>query len=52
MVKQASVRELRGRPHPELVEDLKKLKEELQSIRFTKSTGTSVAKISKIKVLI
>ena len=35
----------------ELLQELKKQREELQNIRFTKVSGTAVAKLSKIKVL-
>ena len=43
--------ELRKKSPEELLSELKKLREELQSIRFTKVSGTAVAKLSKIKVL-
>ena len=51
MVKSTNTKTLRSKGDNDLLEELKKLKEELQSIRFTKSTGTSVAKLSKIKSL-
>ena len=35
----------------DLLNDLKKLREDLQTIRFTKVSGTAVAKLSKIKTL-
>ena len=35
----------------ELLAELKKNREELQNIRFTKVSGTAVAKLSKIKIL-
>lgn len=43
--------ELRKKSSEELLGELKKLREELQSIRFTKVSGTAVAKLSKIKIL-
>ena len=43
--------ELRKKSSEELLAELKKLREELQSIRFTKVSGTAVAKLSKIKIL-
>jgi len=43
--------ELRKKTGEELLQELKKQREELQSIRFTKVTGTAVAKLSKIKIL-
>lgn len=43
--------ELRKKTPEELQSELKKFREELQSIRFTKVSGTAVAKLSKIKVL-
>lgn len=43
--------ELRKKSGEELLAELKKLREELQSIRFTKVSGTAVAKLSKIKTL-
>ena len=44
-------RELRKKNSEDLLAELKKLREELQSIRFTKVSGTAVAKLSKIKQL-
>ena len=46
-----SAKEFRGKKHEELLGELKKLREELQKIRFTRSSGTAVAKLSKIKDL-
>ena len=46
-----SAKEFRGKKHEELLGELKKLREELQKIRFTKGSGTAVAKLSKIKDL-
>ena len=43
--------ELRKKTGEELLSELKKFREELQSIRFTKVSGTAVAKLSKIKTL-
>ncbi len=43
--------ELRKKSSEELLAELKKLREELQSIRFSKVSGTAVAKLSKIKIL-
>lgn len=43
--------ELRKKSPEELQSELKKLREELQNIRFTKVSGTAVSKLSKIKVL-
>ena len=43
--------EYRKKNTADLLNDLKKLREELQKIRFTKSSGTAVAKLSKIKDL-
>ncbi len=50
MPKGTSSTEYRKKNTEELVGDLKKLREELQTIRFTKVSGTAVAKLSKIKV--
>ena len=46
-----SAAEYRKKNNTELLADLKKLREELQTIRFTKVTGTAVSKLSKIKGL-
>ena len=46
-----SAKEFRGKKHEELLGELKKLREELQKIRFTKGSGTAVSKLSKIKDL-
>jgi len=43
--------ELRKKTGEELLQELKKQKEELQNIRFTKVSGTAVSKLSKIKTL-
>jgi ribosomal protein L29 len=50
MVKGVPVKEIRTKSHEELLGELKKLREDLQNIRFTKVSGTAVAKIAKIKV--
>lgn len=50
MPKGVAAKEYRKRNPEELLGDLKKLREELQNIRFTKVSGTAVAKLSKIKV--
>ena len=49
MPKETSAAEYRKKNTTELLADLKKLREELQTIRFTKVTGTAVSKLSKIK---
>ena len=51
MAKTTSAKEYRKKKSDELLADLKKLREELQKIRFTKSSGTAVSKLSKIKDL-
>ena len=51
MPKETSAAEDRKKNTTELLADLKKLREELQTIRFTKVTGTAVSKLSKIKPL-
>ena len=51
MPKETSAVEYRKKNNTELLADLKKLREELQTIRFTKVTGTAVSKLSKIKGL-
>ena len=51
MPKETSATEYRKKNNTELLADLKKLREELQTIRFTKVTGTAVSKLSKIKPL-
>ena len=51
MPKETSAAESRKKNTTELLADLKKLREELQTIRFTKVTGTAVSKLSKIKPL-
>lgn len=50
MPKGINAGEYRKRNNEELLADLRKLREELQTIRFTKVSGTAVAKLSKIKV--
>ena len=44
-------KEFRGKKNDELLGELKKMREELQKIRFTRSSGTAVSKLSKIKDL-
>ena len=51
MPKETSATEYRKKNNTELLAELKKLREELQTIRFTKVTGTAVSKLSKIKGL-
>ena len=51
MVKATSASTYRKKNNTELLSDLKKLREELQQIRFTKVSGTAVSKLSKIKTL-
>ena len=51
MAKTVSAKVYRGKNSEELINDLKKLREDLQKIRFSKSSGTAVAKLSKIKDL-
>ena len=51
MAKTTSAKEYRKKNKDELLNDLKKLREDLQKIRFTKGTGTAVAKLTKIKEL-
>lgn len=50
MPKEYSPAEFRKKNNADLLVDLKRLREELQNIRFTKVSGTAVAKLSKIKV--
>jgi ribosomal protein L29 len=50
MPKGTTAHEYRKRTADELVTELRKLREELQTIRFTKVSGTAVQKLSKIKV--
>lgn len=50
MTKGTSAKEYRKRSNDDLVSELRKLREELQTIRFTKVSGTAVQKLSKIKV--
>ena len=51
MAKQSSASDYRKKENKDLLTDLKKLREELQTIRFTKQSGTAVSKLSKIKTL-
>ena len=47
MAKTTSAKEYRKKNTSDLLNDLKKLREDLQKIRFTKGTGTAVAKLTK-----
>jgi ribosomal protein L29 len=49
-MKGISARSLKNKTLEELNQELRKFKEELQSIRFSKVSGTAVSKLSKIKV--
>ena len=51
MAKGVSAKEYRKKNNADLLTDLKKLREDLQNIRFSKQSGTAVAKLSKIKNL-
>lgn len=51
MAKESSAIELRKKNAQDLIQELKKHREELQQIRFMKSSGTAVQKVSKIKGL-
>ena len=51
MAKTVSAKKYREKNSADLLNELKKLREELQKIRFTRSSGTAVAKLSKIKDL-
>ena len=51
MAKETSAKEYRKKDKDALLGDLKKLREDLQNIRFTKGSGTAVAKLTKIKSL-
>ena len=51
MAKTTSAKDYRKKNSADLLNDLKKMREELQKIRFTKGSGTAVAKLSKIKEL-
>ena len=51
MAKTISAKTYRKKNTTELLSDLKKLREDLQQIRFTKVSGTAVSKLSKIKTL-
>ena len=49
-MKGISARSIKDKSLEELNQELKKFKDELQSIRFSKVSGTAVSKLSKIKV--
>jgi ribosomal protein L29 len=49
-MKGISARHMNNKSLDELNGELKKFKEELQTIRFSKVSGTAVSKLSKIKV--
>ena len=51
MAKTTSAKKKKKKNNTELLSDLKKLREELQQIRFTRVSGTAVSKLSKIKTL-
>ena len=51
MAKTVNAKEYRKKNTADLLAELKKLREDLQKIRFTKGSGTAVAKLSKIKDL-
>ena len=51
MVKETNAKVYREKSENELLTDLKKLRDELQKIRFTKGTGTAVNKVNSIKGL-
>ena len=50
-MKGISARQLQNKSLDELNGELRKFKEELQTIRFSKVSGTAVSKLSKIKVI-
>jgi len=50
MTKGTPATEYRKKNSEELTGELKKLREELQNIRFSKVSGTAVQKLAKIKV--
>jgi ribosomal protein L29 len=50
MPKGTSATEYRKKNTEDLTAELKKLREELQNIRFSKVSGTAVQKLAKIKV--
>lgn len=52
MTKGTPAREYRSKNSEDLNSELKKLREELQNIRFSKVSGTAVQKLAKIKVKI
>ena len=49
-MKGISAKSIKNKTLEELNQELKKFKDELQSIRFSKVSGTAVSKLSKIKV--
>ena len=49
-MKGISARHMHNKSLEELNGELRKFKEELQTIRFSKVSGTAVSKLSKIKV--
>ena len=51
MAKTISAKTYRKKNNTELLADLKKLREDLQQIKFTRVSGTAVSKLSKIKDL-
>ena len=51
MAKTISAKTYRKKNNTELLADLKKLREDLQQIKFTRVSGTAVSKLSKIKTL-
>jgi ribosomal protein L29 len=50
MAKGTPAREYRQKNSEELNSELKRLREELQNIKFSKVSGTAVQKLAKIKV--
>jgi ribosomal protein L29 len=50
MTKGTKAKEYRSKNSEELNAELRKLREELQNIKFSKVSGTAVQKLSKIKV--
>ena len=51
MVKGETAKSYREKSENELLADLKKLRDEVQKIRFTKGTGTAVNKVNSVKGL-
>ena len=51
MAKTISAKTYRKKNNTDLLADLKKLREDLQQIKFTRVSGTAVSKLSKIKTL-